>query len=131
MGELIKDDTTGHTSVVFKINAQTNSAAQADTDLDGTDKSINNKVTLNYNPYPNPTRMPDPTPLTDEAKTHAAGWDIQKVDENGKPLAGAGFDLGRRVNENNVENVISQLLTTNNNGNVMNEASLIKAADKL
>ena len=131
LGELIKDDTTGHTSVVFKINAQTNSAAQADTDLDGTDKSINNKVTLNYNPYPNPTRMPDPTPLTDEAKTHAAGWDIQKVDENGKPLAGAGFDLGRRVNENNVENVISQLLTTNNNGNVMNEASLIKAADKL
>lgn len=131
LSELIKDDTTGHTSVVFKINAQTNSAAQADTDLDGTDKSINNKVTLNYNPYPNPTRMPDPTPLTDEAKTHAAGWDIQKVDENGKPLAGAGFDLGRRVNENNVENVISQLLTTNNNGNVMNEASLIKAADKL
>ncbi|MCG4287518.1 hypothetical protein K9863_07385 [Lactobacillaceae bacterium KNUT 0156] len=131
LGELIKDDTTGHTSVVFKINAQTNSAAQADTDLDGTDKSINNKVTLNYNPYPNPTRMPDPTPLTDEAKTHAAGWDIQKVDENGKPLAGAGFDLGRRVNENNVENVISQLLTTDNNGNVMSRDSLIKAADKL
>lgn len=131
LGELIKDDTTGHTSVVFKINAQTNSAAQADTDLDGTDKSINNKVTLNYNPYPNPTRMPDPTPLTDEAKTHAAGWDIQKVDENGRPLAGAGFDLGRRVNENNVENVISQLLTTDNNGNVMSRDSLIKAADKL
>ncbi|MED4272848.1 collagen binding domain-containing protein [Weissella confusa] len=121
-------------SMVFKMNAQTNSAAQANVGGDNSDVTegktpqtdmINNFVTFNYdNGYVSGA-------LTDQSQTNAVGWEFQKTDSKGNPVSGAGFDLGRLVTEQNVENVISQLISINNNGNAVYDDTKVRMADKL
>lgn len=127
--QFISADKTGKTSLVFKMNAQTNSAAQANKDID-------NKATLNYNPYSEGTQAP--ASLSDTAATSASGWDILKTDEDGNPLKGAGFNLGREVTPENVEKIITQLIGQKNdqgqyvnNGNVMSDDTLELLGDKI
>lgn len=127
--QFISADKTGKTSLVFKMNAQTNSAAQADAKID-------NIATLNYNPYAQGTQAP--ASLSDSAATHAVGWDILKTDEEGNPLKGAGFNLGREVTSKNVEKIITQLIGQKNdqgqyvnNGNVMSDDTLELLGDKI
>ena len=125
LGDFIADDKTGKTSLVFKMNAQTNSAAQANAKID-------NKATLNFNPYAaTPTRAYGDQSLSDSAATSAVGWDIVKTDEKGNRLSGAGFDLGLRVTRDNIDRVKDQLLSMNNNGNAVNETSLLDLAEKM
>lgn len=127
--QFISADKTGKTSLVFKMNAQTNSAAQADAKID-------NVATLNYNPYSEGTQAP--ASLSDSAATHAVGWDILKTDEEGNPLKGAGFNLGREVTSKNVEKIITQLIGQKNdqgqyvnNGNVMSDDTLELLGEKI
>ncbi|MBC6498100.1 prealbumin-like fold domain-containing protein [Weissella confusa] len=58
-------------------------------------------------------------------------WGFQKTDSKGNPVSGAGFDLGRLVTKENIQNVISQLLGTKNNGNVVSQATKVHMADKM
>ncbi|TGE61537.1 SpaA isopeptide-forming pilin-related protein [Weissella confusa] len=121
-------------SMVFKMNAQTNSAAQANvgqTNEGITEgetpqkKMINNFVTFKYdNGYVSGSTY-------DQAQTNAVGWEFQKTDSKGNPVSGAGFDLGRLVTEQNLENVISQLIGNVNNGNVVSNATKLHMADKI
>ncbi|TGE83508.1 prealbumin-like fold domain-containing protein [Weissella confusa] len=84
-------------SLVFKMNAQTNSAAQANVGGDNTEKDpasdevqtdmINNRVAFTYdNGYLTGT-------LHDQAQTHAVGWEFRKEDSKGNAIGDAGFDL--------------------------------------
>ncbi|MEE0001989.1 prealbumin-like fold domain-containing protein [Weissella confusa] len=123
-------------SLVFKMNAQTNSAAQANVGGSNTTVKegegdqpradmINNYVTFNYkNGYVSGSPY-------DQAQTNAVGWEFQKTDSKGNPISGAGFDLGRRVTSENVENVISQLIGNTNNGNVVSNDTKLHMADKI
>lgn len=86
----LANDTTGRTSLVFKLNTQTNSAY-----------------------------------------TTAVGWEFHKTDKYGNALRGAGFDMGRLVTSQNLENVISQLLSEDNNGNSINDDSYLEMFDHL
>ena len=118
------------------MNAQTNSAAQANVGGSNTTVKegegdqpradmINNYVTFNYkNGYVSGSPY-------DQAQTNAVGWEFQKTDSKGNPVSGAGFDLGRRVMAENVENVISQLIGNVNNGNVVSNATKLHMADKI
>ena len=122
-------------SLVFKMNAQTNSAAQANVGGTNSDKDpastdaqtdmINNRVAFTYNNgYLTGT-------LRDQSQTHAVGWEFRKEDSKGNAIGNAGFDLGRLVTAENVENVISQLISANNNGHPVTNETLLKMADKL
>ncbi|OJF03013.1 hypothetical protein BKY29_08705 [Weissella confusa] len=123
-------------SLVFKMNAQTNSAAQANVGGSNTTVKegegdqpradmINNYVTFNYkNGYVSGSPY-------DQAQTNAVGWEFQKTDSKGNPISGAGFDLGRRVTSENVGNVISQLIGNTNNGNVVSNDTKLHMADKI
>ena len=122
-------------SLVFKMNAQTNSAAQANVGGTNSDKDpastdaqtdmINNRVAFNYNNgYLTGT-------LRDQSQTHAVGWEFRKEDSKGNAIGNAGFDLGRVVTAENVENVISQLISANNNGHEVTETTLLAMANKL
>lgn len=121
-------------SMVFKMNAQTNSAAQANVGQTNENikegvtpqtKMINNFVTFKYdNGYVSGS-------MYDQSQTNAVGWEFQKTDSKGNPVSGAGFDLGRLVTKENLQNVISQLLGTKNNGNVVSQATKVHMADKM
>ncbi|MBJ7642991.1 SpaA isopeptide-forming pilin-related protein [Weissella confusa] len=121
-------------SMVFKMNAQTNSAAQANVGQTNENikegvtpqtKMINNFVTFKYdNGYVSGS-------MYDQSQTNAVGWEFQKTDSKGNPVSGAGFDLGRLVTKENIQNVISQLLGTKNNGNVVSQATKVHMADKM
>lgn len=124
----LKNDTTGRTSIVFKMNTQTNSAAQANTG----DNKIDNKVQMLFdNGVTNQDTATDKTGLKDSAYTTAVGWEFHKTDKYGNPLRGAGFDMGRLVTAQNLENVISQLLSEDNNGNPINDASYLEMFEHL
>lgn len=132
--ETLTQDQGVSSSLVFKMNAQTNSAAQAN--VGGTNKGItdgekpqtnmiNNFVTFNYNNgYVGGS-------MYDQSQTNAVGWEFQKTDSKGNPVSGAGFDLGRLVTKENVENVISQLIGNKNNGNVVSDETKLHMADKM
>lgn len=122
-------------SLVFKMNAQTNSAAQANVGGDNTTKDpasdevqtdmINNRVAFTFkNGYLTDT-------LYDQAQTHAVGWEFRKEDSKGNAIGDAGFDLGRVVTKENLDNVVSQLISANNNGHPVTDETLLKMADKL
>lgn len=122
-------------SLVFKMNAQTNSAAQANVGGTNSDKDpaspdaqtdmINNRVAFTYNNgYLTGT-------LRDQSQTHAVGWEFRKEDSKGNAIGNAGFDLGRVVTAENVENVISQLISANNNGHEVQRENLLAMANKL
>ena len=122
-------------SLVFKMNAQTNSAAQANVGGDNTEKKpsdtsvqtdmINNRVAFTFkNGYLTDT-------LYDQAQTHAVGWEFRKEDSKGNAIGNAGFDLGRVVTKENFDNVVSQLISANNNGHEVTEDTLLAMANKL
>lgn len=122
-------------SLVFKMNAQTNSAAQANVGGDNTKTDpasdevqtdmINNRVAFTYdNGYLTGT-------LHDQAQTHAVGWEFRKEDSKGNAIGDAGFDLGRVVTKENFDNVVSQLISANNNGHEVTEDTLLAMANKL
>ncbi|MCT0015203.1 SpaA isopeptide-forming pilin-related protein [Weissella confusa] len=122
-------------SLVFKMNAQTNSAAQANVGGDNTKKDpssdevqtdmINNRVAFTFkNGYLTDT-------LYDQSQTHAVGWEFRKEDSKGNAIGDAGFDLGRVVTKENLDNVVSQLISANNNGHEVKRENLLAMADKL
>ncbi|MCT8393680.1 hypothetical protein D0504_08145 [Weissella confusa] len=122
-------------SLVFKMNAQTNSAAQANVGGDNTktkpsDTSvqtdmINNRVAFTYdNGFLTGT-------LHDQAQTHAVGWEFRKEDSKGNAIGDAGFDLGRLVTKENVENVISALIGNDNNGHEVLPETKLAMAERL
>ncbi|MDA5457626.1 SpaA isopeptide-forming pilin-related protein [Weissella confusa] len=122
-------------SLVFKMNAQTNSAAQANVGDTNSDKDpasdkvqtdmINNRVAFTYNNgYLEDT-------LRDQSQTHAVGWEFRKEDSKGNAIGDAGFDLGRVVTKENFDNVVSQLISANNNGHEVKPENLVAMADKL
>lgn len=124
----LQDDTTGHTSIVFKLNTQTNSAAQANTG----DNKIDNKVQMLFdNGATNQDTAANKSALRDSSYTTAVGWEFHKTDKYGNPLRGAGFDMGRLVTPQNIENVISQLLSEDNNGNPINDTSYLEMFEHL
>ncbi|WP_373891778.1 SpaA isopeptide-forming pilin-related protein [Weissella confusa] len=121
-------------SIVFKMNAQTNSAAQAN--VGGTNKNVTEGVTPQTNMINNFVTFKYDNgfvsgSMYDQSQTNAVGWEFQKTDSKGNPVSGAGFDLGRLVTKENVENVISQLIGNKNNGNVVSDETKIHMADKM